>query len=659
MRKILSITFALLASVLTWAQPAAPNGVPEYYSDLDVICSSTGADTNFSDKLCSSYTYPDTDVSLEHMHIEMDKGQYVKETAIKMDYSDTKDIEYVHMEIWSVTTTTINLKLSAGGTQEVNKELTAGQWNIFDIKLTDFYKSSEIVDANKWTSVGTVRFKTPNDAAEKADIYVDNYYFHHYSYYEYPQTASGPRQYESDKDILCSFTGTTNWHSNSEGYTYPTSGVTLGYMHFKLDKGKDSSRGGSTSENNFSANETEYVHVEIYPQTNLQLTIELRTGGSKSQTVSLTAHEWNCFDFDVVEDFGATLSAFRDLKFASSKTNADFYVDNYYYHHGVSAPRLTVGEKDANGMVAVTGDVTVEKLLLMMDQIQDNAYKDVVLYDLTGAEFSTFAKNIAARWTASNPNALFCVTSSDYRLAFIQDKTNVGTISSNKFYPKGNIEFVDGYDILYPTYNIGTLPSGSTISYTRESISGVATTILPFDADVPDGVTAYEFSSLDGDVLKFTEVTEMEAFKPYIIEGSSLEVSSTETKNNIVLRPAEVDVTTGVKFTGTFQAISPTVEEDNMYVLTAGGSNAIFKHSVGGKIGAFRAYMQYTEASARTFSVVFDDITTGLRHATPKEIETLFNVYSIDGCVVKSKTETLMDLPAGVYVINGKKVVIK
>ena len=662
MRKLLIISFALLASCLTWAQPTSRHGIPQYVSDQDVICSYIGTYKSFGGSagaIYEDYTYPGTVIKCKH--IEMAKGKYLKESSTTMDFSATKEKEYVHMEIWSATTTTINLKLSAGGTKEVNVDVTENQWNTFDIKLTEFYKSSEVEVADKWKSVGTVRFKTPDTAASDADIYVDNYYFHHEINFKYPQSPSGPRQYESDQDILCSYTSTNEWHSNSESYTYPTTGVTLGNMHFHLDKGdgKDSSRGGSTPQNDFSANGTEYVHVEIYPQTDLQLTICLRTGGTKEKEVSLTAHEWNIFDFDVVEDFGATLSAFRDLRFISTKT-ADFYVDNYYYHHGVSAPRLTVGEKDANGVVAVTGDVTDEKLLLMINQIQDNAYKDVVLYDLSGANFSTFAKKIAARWTAANPNALFSVTSSADKLAFILDKTNVGTISSNTITPKGNIEFVDGYDILYPTYKLGDLPDGKTISYSRPSISGIATTILPFGADVPDGVKAYEFYSANENQLTFSEVSELTAFTPYIIEGGSLEVSSTATKNNVLLSPVPVDVIEGVKFTGTFQAISATTTttDNDKYVLTSGGTSAAFKKSHG-KIGAFRAFLKSTTASSREFSVVFDDEATGIRPATQQELETLFNVYSIDGRLVKSKSDTMIDLPAGIYVINGKKVVIK
>ena len=36
-----------------------------------------------------------------------------------------------------------------------------------------------------------------------------------------------------------------------------------------------------------------------------------------------------------------------------------------------------------------------------------------------------------------------------------------------------------------------------------------------------------------------------------------------------------------------------------------------------------------------------------------------FNVYTIDGRVLQHGGETLIDLPAGLYIINGKKVIVK
>ena len=394
----------------------------------------------------------------------------------------------------------------------------------------------------------------------------------------------------------------------------------------------------------------------------LNLKLSKNNDGSEKNDVILKACEWNHIDFPLSELGPNNLEEVGTVRFKTLSGACEFYVDNYYFHHNESfvEPELVIGSPDANGVRSVTGFFNWTSMTSFLEDIQDDGYKNTVLYDISTADFSELNLPFNIRMTAANPNALFCVTSSDYRLAFILDKTNVCTISSNKLYPKGDLAFVDGYDILSPTYKLGNLPDGKTISYTRESISGIATTILPFDADVPDGVTAYEFSSVDGSVLKFSEVTEMSAFTPYIIEGSSLEVSSTATKNDVLLTPAEVDVAEIAKFTGTFQAISATTTtaDDNKYVLTAGGTSALFKKSHG-KIGAFRAFLKYTAASSRQFSVVFDDEATGVRPATTEELETLFNVYSIDGRAVKSKADTLIDMPAGIYVINGKKVVIK
>ena len=475
-------------------------------------------------------------------------------------------------------------------------------------------------------------------------------------------------KYISDKDLICSYNASTIWFgayssATVSAFTCPWTGVSMNYMHMSMPK--DGYTKNDTSYD-FSGNGTEYLHFEIWTDTDTRLSLKLaKASNGTDLTVSLKGGKWNVFDYNLVDDLGATtLNGVGFVRFkALDDDGADIYVDNYYFHHNVLSPTLTVGSPNADGVAAVTGILNAQSALLFLDEIQDEQYKDIVLYDFNSADYSEYPGENAfkTRWKAANPNAVFVVKwVADSYINRFSNKTNVGFLGTKKFYPKGDVEFVDGYDILHPTYNIGTLPDGKTISYTRKSISGIATTILPFDADVPDGVKAYEFSSVDGSVLKFSEVTEMSAFTPYIIEGSSLEVSSSTTKNNIVLKPEEVDVAGIAKFTGTFQTISATTTtaDDNKFVLTAGGTSVEFKKSHG-KIGAFRAFLKYTAASSRQFSVVFDDEATGVRPATMEELETLFNVYSIDGRQVKSKADTLIDMPAGIYVINGKKVVIK
>ncbi len=77
----------------------------------------------------------------------------------------------VHIDIWSATDATINFTLiSLEPTLETPKELqiTGGQWNSFNIPLSDY---SSVVDLTK---IGQLKF----DATTSPTIYVDNIYFH-------------------------------------------------------------------------------------------------------------------------------------------------------------------------------------------------------------------------------------------------------------------------------------------------------------------------------------------------------------------------------------------------------------------------------------------------------------------------------------------------
>ena len=63
---------------------------------------------------------------------------------------------------------------------------------------------------------------------------------------------------------------------------------------------------------------------------------------------------------------------------------------------------------------------------------------------------------------------------------------------------------------------------------------------------------------------------------------------------------------------------------------------------------------------ANTLKIKFAD-ATGIQNASIDAMKALFNIYSIDGQIVKSNVSgsSLIGLPKGVYIINGKKVMIK
>lgn len=656
MKKLLFFAIALLTSSLAWAQPQAGPGDPEFVSDLDIICSYSKTCPWYG--AASAYTYPESSITLNYMHFNVTQGSGSARQWEGTNNFSANEKEYVHLEIYPMADVNLTLDFPTGGTQTVLAELKANQWNSLNYDLADF-------GVTNLSSVSNLRFRSYES---DADFYVDNYYYHHGVKPAGPMSSPGKLEYNSDQDIICSYKGVTTWFGGYSGavlspYTYPGTTQEINYMHMVMPKNGYMKE---TTNYDFSANETEYVHFEIWTQTNTTLSLKLSAKSNGTDlTVNLTGGQWNSFDYDLVADLGATtLNGVGTVRFKALADNgADIYVDNYYFHHrqAPSAPKLVVGEPDEEGVAIVSGPVTVATVTDFLAEIQDEKYKDIVLYNLAGANYDAFPGSGAftTRWTAANPNALFGILwkANTYANRFV-DPTNVGFINSEnkKFYRFGNVVFADGYDMLYPTYTIGTVgsvtPAESTISYTRSGITTATTAVLPFAAAVPTGVSAYGFDSADmvKNELTFKPVTTMEAFKPYIIVGSSLNVSTSE---DIVLpTPAAVEITSDMALTGTFQAFGLTTAEDNVYVLTGDADAYQFTQSVGEGIGAFRGFLRLTPSAASgPFTVILDEETVGIETIDKESLT--HTVFDLQGRRVGGQ------MSRGIYVVNGKKVVVK
>ena len=125
----------------------------------------------------------------------------------------------------------------------------------------------------------------------------------------------------------------------------------------------------------------------------------------------------------------------------------------------------------------------------------------------------------------------------------------------------------------------------------------------------------------------------------------------------------EVPITTSascysnfLKGVTTATTITPTSDGYNNYIL-ANGTNGIGFYPVGeeGTLAGGKAYLQLPSSvsSAKSFSLSFEDETTGI--SDNYEVEIMNSdaaVYDLQGRKVKNPTK-------GLYIINGKKVVIK
>lgn len=175
-------------------------------------------------------------------------------------------------------------------------------------------------------------------------------------------------------------------------------------------------------------------------------------------------------------------------------------------------------------------------------------------------------------------------------------------------------------------------------------------------------VAAYKGSTVNGDhvTLNFEEQTSMVAQTPYMIKPGT---SARYKVNGVILEPArlknveDANKGNGITFVGNYtngQAL-----QQNCFFI----SNNTFYRASGQEImKAYRATFQVpTSTKAKIMNTVFvgeggsvtaiDDV-----HVSPQGS---FDVYHINGMLVKKNAIDLNGLDKGIYIINGKKYVVK
>ena len=151
-----------------------------------------------------------------------------------------------------------------------------------------------------------------------------------------------------------------------------------------------------------------------------------------------------------------------------------------------------------------------------------------------------------------------------------------------------------------------------------------------------------------GGVLKFSTVTEIVAGKPYLVKPT-IDVVNIITMNTTVSTSLTTDGGDSYKFVGLY---APTTIGTNDYFMAA--NNTLMKNGAGGKMKAFRAYFQATSSQVKAlvgFSV--DETETGIiaPNGTIYEDTRIFNLAG--------QQVNLNNTRKGIFIINGKKVVVK
>ena len=214
---------------------------------------------------------------------------------------------------------------------------------------------------------------------------------------------------------------------------------------------------------------------------------------------------------------------------------------------------------------------------------------------------------------------------------------------------------------------IGLDFTATTVTYER-NFNGTqnATLCLPYDL-YAQGFKAYTLSGGNKNEVHFKEVDDkLPAYTPYYITANGMPQLG---GRNIEVKAYKADKMTtpaaGYKFTGTVAGVSnATAAAANAYILQDDGKfHKVTTTNSAATIPAYRAYIicPPQASGAKQLSVVLDGETTGIGSTTNEATDGKNGpVYDLQGRRVADRlADARHRLPAGVYIVGGRKVVVK
>lgn len=185
---------------------------------------------------------------------------------------------------------------------------------------------------------------------------------------------------------------------------------------------------------------------------------------------------------------------------------------------------------------------------------------------------------------------------------------------------------------------------GSSFDITiKAGFDGYRTLVSAVDAQLPDGLKAYIVTKVESGTASgtatLTEVPTIKANTPYILIGTAGQ-TYTLTGAEGVSAPE-----------GNLLKISDSNTGNGVYVLAKPAGKEIgFYKWTGGSLGAGRVYLDTTTAAPDFIG--FSSETTGIAAVTNNAQTTTGGVYNLQGQRVSQPTK-------GLFIVNGKKVVVK
>jgi len=216
------------------------------------------------------------------------------------------------------------------------------------------------------------------------------------------------------------------------------------------------------------------------------------------------------------------------------------------------------------------------------------------------------------------------------------------------YYPAvDNLTISDtGYRNIYINFDgtnvsVTNLPATETFTISAE---GWATAKATYAVDFTgvEGIEAYT-ATVSGNTVTLHKVGPVPAGTALVLKGETKEVRTIESAD---------DVSNDLHWYTTYTVND---EHRHVYGLVKGtDEKAQFTRVNNGQVITNKAILELAPSASRELKVVFDDETTGI-----SQIENTQPVTKTDGAIYNLNGQRVMNPGKGLYIINGKKVIMK
>lgn len=213
----------------------------------------------------------------------------------------------------------------------------------------------------------------------------------------------------------------------------------------------------------------------------------------------------------------------------------------------------------------------------------------------------------------------------------------------------------DGEDI----NEVGHISAG-TVVLNRKFKAGWNTVCLPFPVrydKLGSNVTTYTLSTPSGDAITFSKTTSNIAKNTPFLANFPSEVNSI----TFTSRTINEDKTPLVKtcgdwtFTGSYE---PSISMEGKWGVVNDGSK-VRKGGAGSTLKSTRAYLEYNgTANVNEMRIIIDGEETTITEIDGMPVGN-FDVYNLQGVRVRQNVNSLDGLNKGIYIVNGKKHIVK